>query len=103
MKKIVKGKVYDAERSTEVASYTNHLGTNDHNHCYETLYRTKNGNWFLVGEGGPLTQYCKSVGNLFTSGSALLPLTSDEALEWLERNDEVSEIEEYFSDRIQEA
>jgi len=50
-----------------------------------------------------LTKYRKAVGNAYTSGCSLQPLTAEEAMPWLEQHDEVDVLEEYFSNRIQES
>jgi hypothetical protein len=103
MKKVIGGKLYNCATATKVASASNGLRESDHKHCYESIYRTKKGNWFIYGEGGGLTKYRKAVGDAFTSGDGLQPLTADEAMAWLEQHDEIEVLEEYFSDRIHEA
>jgi hypothetical protein len=102
MRKVIGGKLYDCDTATKVASATNGLRENDHKHCYESIYRTKNGNWFIYGEGGGLTKYRKPVGNAYTSGRDLQPLTAEEAMSWLEQHDEIDVLEQYFNDRIKE-
>ncbi len=97
MKKIIDGKRYNTETAEEIASYSNDLSTSDFNWYEETLYLTKNGNWFLAGEGGALSCYSVAVGNNGSGGGSDLRLiTKDEAKEWLEQHDEVDALEEYF-------
>lgn len=103
MRKVIGGKLYDCGTATRVASATNGLRESDHKHFYESIYRTKKGNWFIYGEGGGLTKYREAVGNAYTSGCGLQPLTPEEAMSWLEQHDEIAVLEEYFSNRIQEA
>lgn len=55
MKKVINGKVYNTETAEEVASYS-FSNSNDFRYIREKLYRTKKGNWFLYGEGGPMTK-----------------------------------------------
>ena len=104
MKAIKNGKRYNTKTSTEVAKFWNSLSTSDFNHIHETLYRTTKGNWFLLADGGAMTKYSKPVGNM-TSGSSdnIVPLTESEALEWLERHEETTAIEQYFEPQIEEA
>ena len=101
MKKIINGKRYDTDSSEVVATYSNYSSSSDH--CYESLCRTKSGNWFLSGEGGGLSRYGRLVGNGMTGGEDVKPLTPKEAMEWLEAKEEAAIIEKYFSDQIQDA
>ena len=82
MKKIINGKKYDTDTAEEVGCWSNHrYGSFDF--CGETLYRKKTGEFFLEGEGGPLSPYCEMSGpNEWRSGSQIIPLTKDEAREW---------------------
>jgi hypothetical protein len=103
MKKIANGVRYNTETATAIADCDNRYPLNDFNYCREILYKTKNGNWFLFGEGGPMSTYAESVGNSSTGGSDIRPLSDGEAQNWLEEHDCVYELEEHFSDRIQDA
>jgi len=97
------GKCYNTKTAEEVA-YHSHGYQNDFHYYEETLYRTEKDAWFLVGEGGPMSKYAKSVGqNSWGSGSGEIILSKQEALEWLEAYDENDAIEEYFSEDIEEA
>ena len=62
MKKIINGKKYDTDTAQELASWDNGGGWRDFHHCEETLYRKKTGEFFLFGEGGPMTKYAVSTG-----------------------------------------
>ena len=103
MKKIIDGKVYDTNTAIEVAKYWNGLGSNDFRNISESLYITKKGNWFTAGHGGPMSKYAVSNGNMTSSGSNLEPISSVDALQWLERHNEVEAIEQYFQFEIEEA
>ncbi len=96
MKRVVNGKLYDTEKAEEVASWGNGLGNSDFRHVEETLYRTKKGNWFLEGSGGPMTKYSDSNGNTKWGTTLLIPLNSEEAKEWLEERDYPEIYSEYF-------
>lgn len=104
-KKIIDKKRYDTETATLVAEWSNGLSYSDFNHCEEDLYRTKSGNWFTCGSGGPRSSYSRSTGQNSWSGSAnvIRALSHDEAREWLERNDEAEALETYFADQIADA
>lgn len=105
MKAIIDGKRYDTETATHVANGgPAGLGRSDFRWYDEDLYRTPRGNWFLAGEGGPMTRYARSCGdNTTTGGEAITPLTPDEALQWLENEGETEAIEQYFSESVQDA
>ncbi len=103
MKRIIDGKVYDTETAACVADWSNGYHGGDFKRCEEGLYRTKKGNWFLAGEGGPMSKYARPVGNMTSGGEGLEPITADEAREWLEARAFTKELEEYFSDMIEEA
>lgn len=105
-KSIIDGLRYNTEADgTEcVASWSNGYGYSDFNHCSEDLYRTANGNWFIVGSGGPRSRYAVSTGN-GKSGSKdnVRPLSDDEAYDWAESHGKTAVLEEYFSDRVEDA
>jgi hypothetical protein len=104
MKAIIKGKRYNTETATHLATYS--WGSyNDFDHVEEKLYRTKNGSWFLLGGGGPRSRYSRpvSTGGLTGSANNIVPLSESEAYEWLERHEETELIEQYFSNEIEDA
>jgi len=103
MKKIIEGKRYDTETATQVAEYGNGLGEGDFSNYDETLYRTPRGNWFLSGEGGPMTKYSRPCGDMTSGGDGIIPLSSNEARQWLESHDENDALEKYFSDALEDA
>ena len=99
MKKIINGIKYNTETAKEVGFYDNGLGYGDFHHVEETLYRKRNGKFFLYGHGGPASKYCVSVGtNEWSGGSDLIPLTEDEAKEWGEEHMSVEEYEDVFGE-----
>ena len=104
MKRIINNKRYDTATATEIASWENGFSSNDFHYCEETLYRTKNGAFFLVGEGGALSAYSQSCGsNSRCGGSELLPFSEKETREWLEDHEHVDELERFFSSEITDA
>ena len=103
MKAIIGGKRYDTETATAVASAEYSSGR-DFYHWSETLYRTKNGRWFLDGEGGPLSQYAVTIGqNQWSGGAKITTLSEQEARKWLERYGQADALEQYFASQIEEA
>ena len=97
MVKIVKGRKYDTETAREVGCYSNGGGWRDFRHYEETLYRKRTGEYFLFGEGGPMTKYAEQVGQSGRSGgSEIIPLSFDDAREWAEKNPDAAEYEAEF-------
>ena len=104
MKAIIKGKRYNTETAEWIASYHNGCTTSDFKYLSEDLYRTKNGNWFIAGEGGPMTTYARHVGNGNKSGGKkIIPLTQDDVIQWLEQHEETEVLETYFPEHIDDA
>ena len=99
MKKIVNGTVYDTEMAAKVVSHDTESGwaegitTHFSVSVTETLYRTKNGNWFLIRERR---------GVLFEREPVFLPMTEEEAYNWLHRFNEIELLRQYFRDRVLE-
>ena len=85
MKKILNGKMYNTETANCLAEYWNGRSSRDFRHLSESLYRKKNGEFFLYGEGGPLTKYKEPYGDMWGDGNAITPLEADSAREWAEK------------------
>lgn len=103
MVQVINGKRYDTDKAELVCDYE-FSNPSDFRHVYEALYRTAKGNWFLYGVGGPMSRYAVSLGDNSTGGSEdIVPMSADEALEFLESHDGVDGIERYFADSIEDA
>lgn len=99
MRKIINGKSYDTEKAREVAEWGTHLGWRDFHNIEETLYCKKTGEYFLFGEGGPMTQYAEAVGqNSWTGGKRIMPMTYAEAKEWAEKHMDADDYEKEFGE-----
>ena len=97
MKKIINGKVYDTEKAKELGTYSNAGGWRDFNHFEETLYQKRTGEFFLFGEGGPMTRYAEAEGqNSWSGGRRIMPMSYDEARKWAEEHLNADEYEEIF-------
>ena len=74
MKKIINGKLYDTDTAKVVGFYENARSRGDFSHMEETLYKKRTGEFFLFGEGGPMTKYAKSCGqNSWSGGEEIIP------------------------------
>lgn len=104
MRQVINGKIYDTEKATMLAE-DEFSHPEDFNYWYEALYRTAKGNYFLYGEGGPMTKYSRYLGNNTTGGgSRITPLTPDEAFTWCqEHRIDAAVIEKLFGDMVEEA
>jgi hypothetical protein len=97
MKKIINGKVYDTETAKELDCWSNMADVRNFNWFTETLYRKKTGEYFLYGEGGPMTKYAVAEGsNSWRGGSRIMPLSFQEAREWAEKHLDGDEYEAIF-------
>lgn len=85
MRKIINGRMYNTEtaklvvkdRGDDVRSF---------DYFEEELYRKKTGEFFLHGKGGPRSRYSEAVGYFGSRGGEnIIPMTEDEAREYLER------------------
>ena len=98
MRMIINGRKYDTETAELIESYDNGRYGNDFGQLSESLYRKKNGEFFLHGEGGPMTVYREAVGSMWTNGEKLIPLSVDEAKAWAEKHCSVEMFEEVFGE-----
>jgi len=87
MKQVIDGIRYDTEKAVAVARVCG--GADSHSRFRGQLYVTpRSRRWFVVGDGGPLSMFGKTVGNVSTSGSGLVPLSPARVREILERGDD---------------
>ena len=99
MRKIINWKKYDTETAEQLASYWNELSTRDFRHMTERLFRKKTGEYFLYGEGGPLSKYATRCGGSgFTGGEDIVPLSEQEAKELAEKHLGCDEYEAIFGE-----
>lgn len=82
MKKIIDGKVYNTQTAKLIGEWDNGYSSADFNWACEILYQTQKGQYFLYGEGGPMSQHATWSGNSASEGSNIRLLTNEEALEW---------------------
>ena len=98
MKKIINGKKYDTKTAKEMGCWSNNYYCNDFNYCEETLYRKKTGEYFLYGEGGAMSKYSQSCGNMRSGGAEIILMTEAEAKKWAEKHLDCDEYEEIFGE-----
>ena len=80
MKKVIKGRTYDTN-TAKLICYSENDITNNLFYTYESLYKKRNGEYFLYAEGGAGTKYAKYLGNnQWAPGTVILPLSYGEAM-----------------------
>ena len=94
MKKIINGKLYNTETAKELG-YDG--GGDGFSRWHEELYQKRTGEFFLYGEGGPMTCYAVSISdNSWSGGSKIIPLSVGKAREWAEEHLDADEYAEIF-------
>jgi len=85
MQKIVNGIKYDTAKAQLIGEASNNLPHSDFRFFEESLYRTKNGRFFIAGSGGAMSKYSETVGDATGGGSDIFVIDEDEAREWCEK------------------
>ena len=99
MKKIINRKLYDTTTAEKVGSWSNNRSYRDFSWCEEELYRKKTGEFFLHGEGGPMSPYARSIdSNSWSGDERIIPMTYEEARDWAERKLTADEYEAIFGE-----
>jgi len=96
MKKIINGRKYDTETATRVGHYWNGLSDRDFRNVEEALYQKKTGEFFLAGNGGPMSKYAQPCGDMTSGGKDIIPQTQEEAKMWSEEHLDAEEYEAIF-------
>ena len=96
MKRIISGRRYDTNTAKLIgqASYSN---SRDFTYWHEELYVKRTGEYFLYGQGGPMSKYSQQAGlNEWTGGKEIIPLSLEKAQEWAEKYLDADTYEEVF-------
>lgn len=97
MRKIINRKVYDTDTAEFLGGWDNGYYGNDFHYCYEGLYRTKKGTYFVYGKGGAMSKYAKNEGNGWSGpGEDIHVLTKEDAMLWAERCLDAEDYESIF-------
>ena len=98
MKTVINGKRYDTDSAKLLAS-ARYSNPSDFAYWEETLYRKTTGEFFLHGEGGPMSRYAVTSGqNNWGEGEKIMPLSYESAQKWAEKNLGADEYEEIFGE-----
>ena len=98
------GRRYDSSKAILVGRYESPHNPGDFSAWEAGLYRTKqSGQFFLAGEGGPMTRFGRPVQGGIGRGEKITPMSPEEALAWAEQYLEPEEIEAAFKDHLRDA
>jgi hypothetical protein len=103
MRQIIDGLIFDTEAAEEIAEHANGRGRSDFRYCVESLHRTERGRWFFAGEGGPLSKYREQVGDGWSDGCGIIPISDAEALTWMEEHGLTELAEQHLPALLEEA
>lgn len=95
MKKTINGKTYNTETAIEIAHYSSVDGFNSES---TTLYQTKNGAFFIAGNGGPMTRWAErgKTGG-WNNGAGIHVFSVEQALSFAENNIyDIDNLSKYF-------
>ena len=97
MKKIINGKVYDTDTARKLGSYENMADYRNFHYFCEALYQKRTGEYFLHGEGGPMTQYARTIDqNSWSGGEKIMPMSVEAARKWAEEHLDADDYAEAF-------
>ena len=96
MKKIINGRRYDTQ-TAKLVGQTSYGIPGGLNYWWERLYRKRTGEFFLQGNGGPMSKYSERTGeNEWGYGHKIRPLSLKEAQVWVEKHLDADIYEEIF-------
>lgn len=95
VRRSIDSRMYDTAQAEVIAKYA-YGKPGEPYYREETLYRAKNGGFFLGGIGGEHSYYAHLVGNRLVPGEDIIELRDDEARRWLEDQGQTEIIERIF-------
>ena len=99
MNKVIRGKRYNTDTARLVGAWEANEPKDSDLWLHEKLYMKRGGEFFLVGEGGAMTEYAEfSMGGESKPGVELRPISPDEASGWAEEHLTGDEYEAIFGE-----
>ncbi len=99
MNKVIRGKRYNTDTARLVGAWEANEPKDSDLWLREELYQKRGGEFFVVGQGGSMTEYAQfSVNGTDKPGVELRPITPDEASSWAEDHLTGDEYEEIFGE-----
>ena len=99
MKRVINGRLYNTETAKYIGNYSTDLSHDDFNYLDEDLFLKRTGEFFLSGLSGAFGKYAKSTGpNSWSGGCGIIPITEQEAKEWVEMHLDADTYVELFGE-----
>lgn len=98
MKKIINGRKYDTETAKKVGEWEESVGVSDFSWYEEELYKKRTGEFFLYGCGNAASKYAEHAYGAWQGGSAITPLTYEQARQWAEESLDADDYEAIFGE-----
>jgi len=96
MKKIINGRRYDTQ-TAKLVGHTSYSTPGSLDYWSEDLYRKKTGEFFMHGQGGPMSKYLeRTEENEWSYGHEIRPISMDRAKAWAEKYLDADEYEKIF-------
>lgn len=106
MKAIINGVRYDTDKATLIGETSGGSDfVTDYRYWDAGLYVTpRSGRYFVAGRGGPMSRFARSAGqSSWTGGSAIQPMTREDAFAFAQDALSTEIVEEHFADMIDDA
>lgn len=91
-------RLYDTDTAKKLASWQSDYGRSDFRWYRETLYKKRNGELFLYGEGNGLSQYAKPYGDSYGPGAKITPISLERAKDLVQQHLGADDYEKLFGD-----
>jgi hypothetical protein len=97
MYKVIHGKKYNTDTAKLLGTWRAEVSSTDYKYFEEYLYRTKSGNFFIYGEGGPDSPYRQQVEyNTWKGSESIIPISFEQAKIWAEEHLDSDEYKAIF-------
>ncbi len=102
MKKIINGRRYDTQ-TAKLVGYTSYSTPGSLDYWREDLYVKRTGEYFIHGQGGPMSKYLERIGeNEWSYGHEIRPISLDRAKAWAEKYLDADIYEEIFGQVLED-
>ena len=97
MKRVIDGKLYDTD-TAEMIDSDGYDNDDDFNACYEELYKTKSGRFFLMGTGYRRPYCVVNPGGGCSYGRKIVAIEQEEAQRWMEDHSSAATYAQVFGE-----
>lgn len=88
MKKVIDGKTYNTDTAKLIVAKDSNLPHNDLDYWYEELYQTKDGDYFIYGEGGAASFFSRPRPSDWSGpGEDIFPISKEIAEDYIKDHD----------------